>query len=492
MRISKFRQRSVSRNIIILTLPLLLFLLTLTSPISAQDSNSISSLRQIGKAFAGVAKKASPAVVWIKSEKKGREYPASQRDQFNGPFDPFEDDFFDFFFRHQPRNRRSPQQRPRQLSQASGFIIDPNGYILTNNHVVEGADKITVILADERKFEAELIGTDPDSEVAVVKIDANDLSYLKLADSDKIEVGEWVIAIGNPFGLSHTVTAGIVSAKGRNIGLTEYEDFIQTDAAINPGNSGGPLLNLDGEVVGINTAIISGSGGNMGIGLAIPINMAKAVYKQLIETGTVSRGALGIYIRELSPELASSLNIEETNGIVVIDVVEGSAAEKVGMKVYDVIVELDGEKIEQLNEFRNHIAMLSPGTKIKITIIRDGKRKKLDVELGQRKKDQLIANYGKIVKQLGITVENLTDDSAKRFGYQGASGVIVSQVQRNSIADLANITPGMLIMEVNRKVVSNIKEFNKAIEEAYEKNSVLLLVNNGQYNQLMVLSFPGK
>ncbi|MCX5634310.1 MAG: trypsin-like peptidase domain-containing protein, partial [Planctomycetota bacterium] len=266
----------------------------LITPLSAfsQDTDSINTLRQMGKAFAQIAEKASPAVVGIKVENKARrqDYPTMQS-PFDSPSDPFgNDEFFERFFRRQMPRSRSPQQRqqPRSIAQGSGFIISADGYILTNNHLVGEADKILVKVRDETEVEAKIIGTDPDSDVAVIKIDKKNLSFIEFADSDKLEVGEWVLAIGNPFGLSHTVTAGIVSATGRSgVGLTKYEDFIQTDAAINPGNSGGPLLNLDGKVVGINTAII-GPGGNIGIGLAIPSNMAKSVYEQLAAGGPVT------------------------------------------------------------------------------------------------------------------------------------------------------------------------------------------------------------
>ncbi|GAI88674.1 unnamed protein product, partial [marine sediment metagenome] len=246
------------------------------------------------------------------------------------------------------------------------------------------ADKVIVHLADERELEAKIIGSDADSEVAVIKIDADNLAFLELADSDVTEVGEWVLAIGNPFGLSHTVTAGIVSAKGRSIGLTEYENFIQTDAAINRGNSGGPLLNLDGKVVGINTAIV-GASGNIGIGFAIPSNMAKSVYEQLVESGTVVRGILGVYIMELEPDLAKSLGLdEETKGVAISRVTKDSAAEKAGLKRYDVVVEFEGKKVEKANEFRNRIAMQKPGTRVKIVVLRDGKPKTLFVKLGEK------------------------------------------------------------------------------------------------------------
>ena len=271
----------------------LLFLFLLPLPAFAGDSNSVAMLRHMGKAFVEIVRKASPAVVWVTTEQVvTKDYPSMRNRPFGGQKSPFDDDFFEFFF-DQPRSRkRSPQPKSLRKAQGSGFIISADGYILTNNHVVENVDKVMVKLADEREFEAKVIGADPESDVAVIKIDANNLSILELADSDALEVGEWVLAIGNPLGLSHTVTAGIVSAKGRNrLGLADFENFIQTDAAINRGNSGGPLLNLDGKVVGISTAIY-GPGVNIGIGFAIPINMAKSVYPQLVETGTVVRGFL--------------------------------------------------------------------------------------------------------------------------------------------------------------------------------------------------------
>ncbi|GAG78497.1 unnamed protein product, partial [marine sediment metagenome] len=264
----------------------------------------IDTLRRMGKAFAEIAEKASPAVVGIKASKTvTMDYPTMREGPFGESFDPFEDDLFDYFFRRRLPRRRSPQRKSLQLAQGSGFIVSDDGYILTANHLVGEAEEVTVRLADDREFDAKIIGTDPDSDVAVVKIDAKDLPSLEFADSDALEVGEWVLAIGNPFGLRRTVTAGIVSAKGRSGfrfpgHIPEYQDYIQTDAAINPGNSGGPLINLDGKVVGINTAIVTGHlayPGNIGIGFAIPVNMAKAVYDQLVESGTVVRGALGIF-----------------------------------------------------------------------------------------------------------------------------------------------------------------------------------------------------
>jgi len=447
----------------------------------------------MGKAFSQIAEKASPAVVGIKAETKvSRDYPSQQR-PFDDRFDPFNDDLFDWFFRRRspsPR-RRSPAPEYRQLAQGSGFLVSADGYILTNNHLVGEADEVKVTLTDGREFTAKNIGTDPDSDIALVKIDAEDLPYLELADSDALEVGEWVIAIGNPFGLSHTVTAGIVSAKGRSgIGLTTYEDFIQTDAAINPGNSGGPLLNLDGQVIGINTAIV-GSTGNIGIGLAIPVNMAKSIYDQLVESGTVVRGFLGVGIQDLTPELAESFGLEEAKGVLVPDVTPDSAAEKAGIEPGDVIIELDGKGVEKARELQNRIAMIKPGTKVELLILRDGKEKRLLAELSERPaKGQLTGGTSEVVDKLGIKVDNLTDQLARRFGYEDLTGVIITEVRPGSLAAMARIQPGTLIQEVNRKPVENTKQFDEQIKEAAEEGTVLLRIRYENYSRFVVLSLP--
>jgi serine protease Do len=441
----------------------------------------------MGKAFAGIAEKASPAVVGIQATQlASREY--SYR-----PFgDPFRDDFDDLFERFfgpsRPR-RRAPQRRPVS---GSGFIVSADGYILTNNHVVEKAEEVKVTLKDGRDFGAEVVGTDPDTEVAVIKINAENLSFLELADSDKLEVGEFVVAIGNPFGLSHTVTAGIVSAKGRG-GLTfsgrapEYQDFIQTDAAINFGNSGGPLINLDGKVVGINTAI-AGPGGNIGIGFAIPINMAKFIYSQLVEGGKIVRGALGVSIRPLEADMAEYLGLKAAKGVLIVEVAEGSAAEKAGMKAYDVVVEFNNEKVENMNEFRSRVASLKPGTRVKIKVIRNGRRKTLYAELGESSKElKSFRTTSEALEQLGIVVQNLTDDLAGRYGYEDVSGVIITRVEPDSQAAQKGIVPGTLIMEVDREPVKNTREFEKAIEKAAVKGRVMLLVTDGRYSIPVVL-----
>jgi len=472
------------------------FSFLLSSPLTcvrAEEQESIETLRKLGKAFASIAEDASKAVVGVKVEKTTVQQYYSVPDwPFGQPFEPFEDDLFDWFFRRDSRQRRPRQREYRQTAQASGFIISPDGYILTNNHVVGEADKIKVKLANGREFDAELVGTDPESDIALVKVDSTGLSFLELADSDAIEVGEWVVAIGNPFGLSHTVTAGIISAKGRsNVGLTTYEDFIQTDAAINPGNSGGPLINLDGKVVGINTAII-GPGGNVGIGFAIPINMAKAIYPQLKEAGSVVRGYLGVVIQDLTPDFAEAFGLDkDTKGVLIPEVQKDSAADKAGLKAGDVIVEFNGQAVETRHELQSKVALEKPGTKAKLVVLREGKEKTFTVELGERPKSRAVEGAKpQPLEKLGFAVTNLTDELAERLGYEGQSGVVVTNVERGSVAANVGLAQGTLIMEVNRKPVTNTDEFNEAMADAMEKGSPMLLIKQGRRTFYLIIPVP--
>ena len=482
------RAPAAKRHIIFVAFALLLIISPLLA--LAEDSKSIDALREMGKAFASIAEKASPAVVSIKvNQVVTQQYTTIPDLPFGGPFD---DEFFRRFFGQPYRSPRPQQRKVYRPIQGSGFIVSKKGYILTNNHMVQDAESISVTLLDGRQLGAKLIGTDPDTEIAVIKVDADNLDVLDLADSDSLEVGEWVLAIGNPFGLSHTVTAGIVSAKGRSNVIDElkYEDFIQTDAAINPGNSGGPLLNLDGKVVGINTAIV-GPGGNIGIGLAIPSNMARFVYDHLVAGEPLVRAVLGIYIRPLNPDLAESLGVKQNKGVVVSEVSEDSAAEKAGLKRYDVIVEFNSKAVTNANGFRNKIAMSKPGTKIKLGIIRDGVRRTVTAKLSER-----VANakgpksVSQTLEKIGFDVEALTDDLARQLGFEGQSGVVVSKLEPGSQAGRKGITAGMLIMEVNRRPVKNTKQFNDAMVDAAKKGKALLLVNDGQYRGLVVLNLP--
>jgi len=468
------------------------FLIVLPLSTYGEDDQSIAALRRMGKAFAGIAEKASPAVVGVKATKTVEEEqePQSRYYYYDDPFNPFREDeeFFDYFFRRRPP-RRYARPQPKQVSQGSGFLVTADGYILTNNHLVGNAEKVVVKLADDRTFDARVIGADPESDVAVIKIDVEDMTYLELADSGGLEVGEWVIAIGNPFGLSHTVTAGIVSAKGRSrIGVADYEDFIQTDAAINFGNSGGPLLNLDGKVVGINTAII-GPGGNVGIGLAIPINMAKDIYTQLKESGSVVRGFLGVVPGDVEPGMAEFFGLKDAKGVLLSQVTEGSAGDQAGLKPGDVVVEFDGAPVDNANDFRNRVAMHKPGSKVEIVVLREGKRKVFTVQLDQRPETVAASSSEQPggADRLGFSVQTLNDELAGRLGYEGLSGVVVVEVESGSEADDKGISQGALIREVDREPIRSVREFREAVQKAQERGRVLLLVRYEGLDRYVVL-----
>lgn len=468
-------------------LPFLIISCFTFSPIKSSGAdfkNELSLLEKTGEAFASVAQKTTPAVVFIEVEKTLTQ-GSGQGYYSNNPYDALGDEFFQRLFRGNGRQYMVPRQFKQQAA-GSGFIISKDGYILTNNHVVGDADKITVKLQDGREFEAKLIGADPKSEVAVIKIDATNLPILELGNSDTLKVGHWVIAIGNPLEFfTGSVTVGVVSAKGRNnlqLQDVEYEDFIQTDAAINPGNSGGPLLDINGKVIGINTAIISNSGGYMGIGFAIPINMAIAIKDQLINTGKVVRGFLGIQIQQITPQLAEAFKLSDTKGILVAGVQEGSAAEKAGLKTEDIIVELNGNEIKSVNTFRNQVSSCKPGTSIKLSVLRDNK--KLDITAVTAAIDNdgtEIAGDVNLYNKLGISVDEINNNVARRFGYRMDEGVIVTEVANDSPAAEAGIEPGSMIKAVNRRKVTSIAEFQDALKLSAESHTVLMLVKNDRY-----------
>lgn len=458
------------------------------SPVQTWADNGIEALRQTSKAFSSVAKKAIPAVVSVKVTKTVR--PSSR---YHAPSD---DEFFNRFFG--PGFRRPAPQAPRQprqqQGQGSGFLISEDGYILTNHHVVGDADEIEVTLQDGKKFKAKIIGTDPKSDVALIKIEDEDLPFIELGDSDALEIGEWVIAIGSPFGLQATMTVGIVSAKSRGVGIADYEDFIQTDAAINPGNSGGPLLNIDGQAIGLNTAIVSNSpygGYNVGIGIAIPINMARKIKDQLLKSGKVTRGFLGVMMQpeKISPELAEAFGLDENRGVLITKVIPDSPADKAGLKMEDVILQMDGKDVEDWQSFRNTVAMIEPGTEVDLVIFRDNKKEEIKVTIGSLEEEIEKLEVSKISKKLGLQVQEVTEELARRFGFEDGKGVIVTKVTDRSPADRAGITPGMLIVSVNRKDVSNVEEFNNALEEKAETGKAVLRIINDGYAQYVVLSF---
>ncbi|WP_028317743.1 DegQ family serine endoprotease [Desulfobulbus elongatus] len=458
-------------------------------PAFAQSDDDLALLDRSAKAFSSVVKKAGPAVVYVGVEKETAAKGMAQfPDLFN---DPFFERFFGPQFRHPRTNPKQQDKRTfKQQAAGSGFVIASDGYILTNNHVVEDAGKITVRLADKREFPAKVVGTDPQSDVAVIKIEANDLPVLPLGNSDNLEVGEWVIAIGSPFELSQTVTVGVVSAKGRNrMGITDYENFIQTDAAINPGNSGGPLLNIRGEAVGMNTAIFSRSGGYMGIGFAIPINMAKSIEQQLRKGGKVTRGWLGIMIQDVNEDLGKSFG-GKAGGALVTEVSDDSPAKKSGLLQGDIVTAINGEQVMDVADLRNKIAMTPPNTDLKLRILRDGAEKDLVVTVGEQPADMAsIAKKmtGSTLSELGLTLQDLTKEVAEQFGYAKDQGVLIADVEADSPAAELGLQSGMLIEEVNRARVRNLKELQQALKKAGSAKQVLLRVRSGERSQYVVL-----
>lgn len=452
----------------------------ITLAVGAAAGDKTELLRETGNAFAEIAERALPAVVYIDAE------TTVEVPQYGYRYQPFRD-----FWGRRGQMAIPQELEPKKYSregQGSGFIISKDGYILTNNHVVKDADRITVVLGDERKFSAKVIGSDPKTEVALIKIDdPHELPFLELGDSDRLRVGEWVLAAGNPFGLSQTLTAGIVSAKGRSeLGLTEYGDFIQTDAAINPGNSGGPLLDIDGKVVGINTAIYSKSGGYMGIGFAIPIEQAIPIKNQLIETGTISRSVLGVYIQNVDQELAESFGLEEKGGILISQVVEDSAAEEGGLKEGDIIVELNGKKVGKLGAFRNQIAATPPNTTIDLKIFRNGKCKNISTTTNAMEGGAVVSDSG-LQEKMGLSVENLDEETKHRFGRRGIDGVLITKVGQGTPAWRARLQPGQVIASVNRQPVEDVEGFMQMISEA-GNGKILLLIVDGRSSRFVVLS----
>jgi serine protease Do len=454
------------------TLVLALLLITGLSPDGsayakdkAVSQESSKLLGKLSDALAEVAEVARPAVVNISTTLT---VTTEENPMFNDPF--FRHFFGDQFDHGQKRKFKSS-------ALGSGVIISAEGYILTNNHVVKGADEIKVILYDKREFKGKIVGTDPRTDLAVVKIQAKDLPTIKIGDSSKLKTGDVVLAIGNPFGLNQTITMGIVSAVGRsNIGLADFEDFIQTDAAINPGNSGGALVNTNGELVGINTAIFSTSGGYMGIGFAIPSDMARSVMESIIKHGKVIRGWLGVSIQNLTPELSKSLGMKETAGALVSGVEKDSPADKAGMKRGDLIIQFNGKKVEDSTGLRNMVSGSGPGTKAEIKIVRDQKEQTMTVTLGefQEKKTAKKIEYNNALK--GITVQELTPSLRDRMGMpENANGVIIANISEDSPAQEA-LQIHDIIMEVNRRPIASISDYEQAVSKIGEKDSVLLLI----------------
>ncbi len=429
---------------------------------------------ETSKAFTEIAGAVSPAVVNISTTKVVR------RD--SSPL--FDDPFFDFF--NPFRDFKAPKKWKEQ-SLGSGVIVSPDGYIITNNHVIEQADEIRVILFDKRSFKARIIGADPKTDVALVKIDAGSLPTVRWGDSDKLQVGEFVLAIGNPFGLSHTVTMGIISAVGRaNVGIADYEDFIQTDAAINPGNSGGPLVNIRGELIGINTAIFSKSGGYQGIGFAVPSNMVRLVMDQLQQKGKVTRGWLGVTIQELTPELAQKFGIRNAKGALVGDISKGSPAERAGLRRGDVIIEFNGKKITDPGHLRNMVSQAKAGSQISLLVLRGDKELRIPVVIAELPKDIAESAPGVSPEEApsevlsGLSVMELTREIARQLGLRkDEKGVVIARVEPGSGADEAGIRKGDIIQEIDRKKIEGLTDYTRIVSGIKPGDTVLLFINRG-------------
>lgn len=477
-------------------------LVTFRSPnaYSQTPEESLRYARGLSVAFEEAARIITPSVVNISAIEHirpvKRQAPRGQRippgmDQYRNFFG---DDFFDRFFGGEqgPSDDGAPQS-----GLGTGVIVDSNGLILTNNHVVGHADELNVRLQDGRSLKAEVVGRDPRTDLAVIRVKASGLTAARLGDSTAIKIGEWVVAAGNPFGLDNTITAGIVSAKGRSImGGNQYEDFIQTDAAINPGNSGGPLVNLSGEVVGINTAIYSRSGGYMGIGFAIPIDLVKGVMKSLISSGKVVRGWLGVGIQNLTEDMAKSFGYHNVEGALVGDVQSDSPADKAGLQQGDIITQVGAERITSSTQLRNLVANLIPGKDVDVTVFREGQNKSLSLRVGEQPAQGMGDDDEAQVTEspsedLGMQLQSLTPESAKRLGTKQTHGVIVTGLEPDGMAATAGIQPGDIILSVNGKKVSTVAELKAAVDKSTLANGTRMVVETQGMKRFVFLKSKG-
>jgi serine protease Do len=425
--------------------------------------------------FADLAEKLKPSVVNISTTKTIRSGRGGQRSPLGpSPFDRhfWGDDFFERFFGD------IPQREFKQRSLGSGFIISPDGYIFTNNHVVEQADKILVKLSTGKEYDAKIIGRDKKTDLALIKIKpAESLPVVELGDSEKLRVGDWVIAIGNPFGLAQTVTAGIVSAKGRVIGAGPYDNFIQTDASINPGNSGGPLFNMEGKVVGINTAIVAHG---QGIGFAIPINTAHVILPDLKSKGKVTRGWLGVSVQDITEDIAKNLKLKDINGALVSDVFKGDPADRAGLKTGDIILEVNSKKIKDSHELLIAIAAFHVGDRIGIKVLRDGQEKILYAVAAERKDQPEVASGKAVTENFGMTVQDITPEIARYLGIASRDGVIVVDVKEGSPADEKGIQPQDIILQVNKVKITSVSDYTKEVSKKTSKGAIMFLIKRGK------------
>lgn len=442
-------------------------------PLTA-SADSMSAIQDLDQAYVQIAQKVSPTVVRVSSTKVTSAGPEEGMEPFlkEFPFFPFGEQM--------PKQFRHP--REKQVLMGSGFIVSSDGLIVTNNHVVKDMQQITVTLPGKREYKAKLIGADPESDIALIKIDAKNLPAITWGDSSKIRVGEIVVAIGNPFGLSGTVTSGIVSATGRtNVGILGYEDFIQTDAAINPGNSGGPLVNIKGEVIGINTAIASRSGGYMGIGFAIPSDSAKLVMEQLLKHGKVERGLLGVNIQDLNENLAKSFGRSDTSGALVSQVVPDGPGAKAGIKAGDIILGYNGQTVEGAAQLKNLVGQTKPGATVKLRIVRDKKTMEIEAKLGERTAKAIAAGSKKeeMSSDLGIAVEPVPTGTASKLHLKHGEGLLVRRVDPEGQGAAIGLRDGDVILQVDGKTIKGVEQFSKEVQEAKKNGIIRVLIQRG-------------
>jgi serine protease Do len=451
------------------------------------DDKPVTRDVKLGTSFSPIVKKVAPSVVKVTTLTKVRQ-PAYQ--EFPGFDHPFFRRFFGDDF--EPRSPRRPQNLPRQVGQGSGVIVTEDGYILTNNHVVDEADEVKIVLQDGREFTGKVVGKDPKTDVAVLKVDAKDLPFIEMTDSDKSEVGDIVLAIGNPFGIGQTVTMGMISATGRaTLGL-DYEDFIQTDAAINPGNSGGALVDADGRLIGINTAILSRSGGNQGIGFAIPTNLARDVMESLVADGKVTRGYLGVMIQDVTPALAREFNLKDQKGALIGDVVPKGPADKAGLKTGDVVLEFNGKPVKDSRNLKLQVARVKPSESVPVKVLRNGSPKTIQVTVNELPGSEKIAKAdagnnddGEALK--GVAVANLDAQARREFNIPNhIQGAVVTDVEGNSVAREAGLKPGDVILEINRQPVRSADDAVKLTENPKDKTTLLRLWSNGGSRYIVV------
>ncbi len=463
---------------------------------SAQTSSTQKSMEYataLSSAFENAAIVIRPSVVNISSLKHAR--PAQQTNRpmrrkqqspFSNPYEDFlNEDFFEHFFRQQnPKNPRGQAQQ----GLGTGVIIDTEGHIITNNHVVNEADEVTVRLTNQKEYKAEVIGTDPKTDLAVIKIKAPSLVPATFGDSDKLKIGEWVVAAGNPFGLDNTITAGIVSAKGRsNVGIVDYEDFIQTDAAINPGNSGGPLVNLRGEVVGINSAIFSKSGGYMGIGFSIPSSMVQNIISNLVDNGRVIRGWLGVMIQNIDEDLAQSFGFKSTKGALVGDVTKDSPASKGGLRQGDILISYNGKEIDNVTHLRKMVAETKPNSSINLEVFRDRKTSTVNIKILELSGDKIEEQPEEAKLELGVALRDITPEIARELRLSNRKGAIVVEVEPGSVASRSGLQPGDIILQFNDSDVSSVSEFEKTLKKTDGSKGFRLTVQSGEYQRYVFI-----